>query len=921
MRKLYFYVLCLLLLPLYLFSQEKHGLEDTLTHHLQPWEAKLMETQGKIFYSTPPPTAPVRNVAEFNRMQGVLIRYPFGIPMSVIKEMADDIMVTTIVTGPSQENTVRGQYTSNGVNLSNCNFLHAPTNSYWTRDYGPWYVFDGNDDPGIVNFPYNRPRPDDDDIPIEMATFLGINLFGMDIEHTGGNYMTDGMGISSSTELVWDENPSLSHSQIDQYVLDYLGVHTYHVVPDPNNTYIDHIDCWGKFLDVDKVLIREVPPSHAQYDEIEATAAYYASQTSSYGTPFEVYRVYTPNNEPYTNSLILNNKVLVPLKGTSWDDEALQSYEEAMPGYEVVGFVYSGWQSTDALHCRTKGIADIGMLYIKHIPFLGNAPILPDYQIDAEITAHSGQSIYPDSVFVYYSLNDGPYIAISMTHVSGKDYTATIPGQPEGAKIAYYLYAADASGRRETHPFIGVADPHIFYVGQPLYPDITVMPAEINASCAAGGSTSETLTLYNNGQFLLNYQISCSVTVTEDLDFSISNSPSNYAYDYNTYTELNWTDKAVNETGTIAGWQISYTWTTDNWAYEGSFHVESPTGTSAVIASGKSNGTYTVSLDDFNGEEMNGNWKIWIQDSYGDGGHQATNITMTVSREVPVVTWLSVNPASGTVDPSDNEGISVICDASGLSEGTYEGTLTISSNDPDTPEVLVPVHFNVTSGYFIDLKVFLEGPFATLEMLNTLNYQGYLPLSQPYNVSPWNYNGSEAVTAIPNNDIIDWVLVELRDAPDAASATAATAIRTYGAFLLRNGSVRDIDGTGLPVFNQVVSQNLYAVVSHRNHLDVLSANPLILSGDTYSYDFTTASSQAYGGNLGHKELAPGIWGMRGGDGDADGQVTNGDKNDIWINQAGLTGYLSGDYNMDSDVNNGDKIDLWIPNTGQGSQVP
>ncbi|MCD4734475.1 MAG: agmatine deiminase family protein, partial [Bacteroidales bacterium] len=214
---LIFLSLCLLI---NLLSQEQQIPQnkpfDTLTHHLQPWEAKLKHLNGESFYSTPPPTAPVRNVAEFQRMQGVLIRYPFGISYAVIAEMSEDIMVTTIVTNVSQENYVRGLYQGNGVNLSNCNFLHAPTNSYWTRDYGPWFVFDGNDNPGIVNFPYNRPRPDDDDIPIEVATFLGIDLYGMDIEHTGGNYMTCGMGVSSSTDLVWDENPGLTHTQIDQ---------------------------------------------------------------------------------------------------------------------------------------------------------------------------------------------------------------------------------------------------------------------------------------------------------------------------------------------------------------------------------------------------------------------------------------------------------------------------------------------------------------------------------------------------------------------------------------------------------------------------------------------------------------------------------------------------------------------------------
>ncbi|MCD4746977.1 MAG: agmatine deiminase family protein, partial [Bacteroidales bacterium] len=350
--KKYFLQALFLVFCLFIITNNRIIAQDTnkktvykLTHHMTPEEWLRKDEIGKDFYPTDPPQGPVRQTAEFEKMQGVLIRYPFGISFSIIAEMSEDIMVTTVVTNQSQEDIVRGYYNANGVNLDSCNFIHAPSDSYWIRDYGPWFVFDGNNEPGIVNFPYNRPRPDDNDIPIEMANFLGIELYGMDIIHTGGNYMTDGMGISASTELVWDENPSLTHLQIDEMVEDYLGITTYHVVPDPNNTYIDHIDCWGKFLDVDKILIRSVPESHPQYDDIEATAAYFAAQTSSYGVPYEVYRVYTPDNQPYTNSLILNNKVLVPIMGCEWDDDALASYEEAMPGYEVLGLTGT-WEST-----------------------------------------------------------------------------------------------------------------------------------------------------------------------------------------------------------------------------------------------------------------------------------------------------------------------------------------------------------------------------------------------------------------------------------------------------------------------------------------------------------------------------------------------------------------------------------------------
>ena len=94
-------------------------------------------------------------------------------------------------------------------------------------------------------------------------------------------------------------------SYVDDIMQEYYGIDTYHVLADPNNEYIDHIDCWGKYLSPHKVLIREVPTWHAQYDEIEEVAEYFANTNTIYGEPWEVFRVYTGSNQPYTNSLIL----------------------------------------------------------------------------------------------------------------------------------------------------------------------------------------------------------------------------------------------------------------------------------------------------------------------------------------------------------------------------------------------------------------------------------------------------------------------------------------------------------------------------------------------------------------------------------------------------------------------------------------
>lgn len=476
-----FTLITFLLLSIFSFRSRAQEADPNngLKHIMTATEAAHRDRIALGFVETDPPVGAIRNVEEFGLNDGALIRYPFGIPMTIIKEMAKDAKVVTIVANSSQQTTVTTQYQSNGVNLANCSFLIAPSDSYWTRDYGPWYVTFGNNQTGIVDFPYNRPRPNDDEIPKKVATMQGIPWFGMNVIHTGGNYMTNGIDQASSTELVWEENPSQTHEQIAQKFHDYLGIENYMVAVDPNGTYIDHIDCWSKFLGPDKVLVRKVPASHPQYDEIEAAAAYFASQVSSYGWPYRVFRVYTPNDEPYTNSFILKNKVFVPTMGTTNDAGAILAYQQAMPGYQISGFLGSPstpWESTDALHCRTHEMADFGMLLISHTPLHDSIAAQPSFQVNADITAFSGELVYPDSVWIIYKVNNGTWDTLTMTNTLDNHWTASIPGQMEGSVISYYIHAEDASNRSTNHPYIGAPDAHKFVIKVSAIPDVVVSP-------------------------------------------------------------------------------------------------------------------------------------------------------------------------------------------------------------------------------------------------------------------------------------------------------------------------------------------------------------------------------------------------------------------------------------------------------------
>ena len=406
---------------------------------------------------TDPPPGLIRNIAEYERMEGVLIRYPFGISTALIAEMSEDVTVYCLVSS-SLQNSANSSMTNGGVNMENVVYITGSTDSYWTRDYGPWWVVDGNRDVSVVDFTYNRPRPNDNQAPSKMANYLDVPYFASDIVHAGGNYMTDGMGISASTDLVYVEN-SIPNSQVLQIMEDYYGIETYHVLDDPNNTYIDHIDCWGKYLSPTKVLIREVPASHAQYGEIEATATYFGNSTNEWGESWDVYRVWTPNDQPYTNSLILNEKVLVPVTGSSWDDEAIESYEEAMPGFDILPFTGS-WESTDALHCRVKGIPDLGMLQIFHNPINDSTEAIDNgYPVEVIIDDLSEAGLIEDSIKVFWKIPgmnewNSDYLYVSDVPEEPNTWSGWIPTQEEGT-IQYYIQSADSSGRIENSPLAG----------------------------------------------------------------------------------------------------------------------------------------------------------------------------------------------------------------------------------------------------------------------------------------------------------------------------------------------------------------------------------------------------------------------------------------------------------------------------------
>ncbi len=229
------------------------------------------------------------------------------------------------------------------------------------------------------------------------------------------------------------------------------------------------------------------------------------------------------------------------------------------------------------------------------------------------------------------------------------------------------------------------------------------------------------------------------------------------------------------------------------------------------------------------------------------------------------------------------------------------------------------------SGSIVDSYVVLEGSFNpfTWEMGTTLNSAGVIPTSQPYNIPPWNYNGNESVVAIPNTNIVDWVLLEIRQTTGGPeTATSQTIVSRQAAFLLNNGQVVGRDGISPVLFDEVFASNVYLVIWHRNHLGIMSNYPIAsLGGNNYYYDFSSSEDQAYGGSLGYKDVGFGMWGMATGDANGNGSIGSDDKTQLWNINTGKSGYNPADLNMNNQVNNQDKNEILLDNFGMQSQIP
>jgi agmatine/peptidylarginine deiminase len=333
-------------------------------------------TPGKNDFIPFSPSHRPRMAAEWEPAVGVLIAWPLSIPYKLVIALSEDTKLYTLIADTKSKQEAIKWFSKWGIMPDRVKFITAPQGEdiSWTRDWGPHAVFtpdgtmklvDGNyllstpmsglscgdslqfvyhDDKGKIIY-----MKKEDALPGYIGPSIDVDRVSLPFSFTGGNVISDGQRSAFSTCIITNENRyiGITDEQFFEQTRAILGIDHYMLISNFEPLGIQHIDCYMKMLDEERLFVMRPPADHPLYELYEGIVTHELSKlTNAYGRLYQILRLDTDRYHEdelaaYSNSLILNQTIYVPLFGIPQDSIAMKQWADAMPGYIIKGFEFT----------------------------------------------------------------------------------------------------------------------------------------------------------------------------------------------------------------------------------------------------------------------------------------------------------------------------------------------------------------------------------------------------------------------------------------------------------------------------------------------------------------------------------------------------------------------------------------------------
>lgn len=260
--------------------------------------------------------------------------------------------------------------------FANINFFNIPTNTSWTRDFGPIFVRNNKNNLIITDWIFNSwgnkypPFNLDDIVPQKIGKILNLPIIQTKIILEGGSIDVNGKGTLLTTSqclLNKNRNSKLTKKQIENYLKEYLGATNIlwlkeGIIGDDTDGHIDDI---ARFVNQNTIVCALEENVHDEnYQILKKNYIDLKKMKDQDGKPFKIITLPMPDpviykNQrlpaSYLNFLITNKSMLVPIFRCSKDKKILQIITDLFPQKKIIGIdcVDLIW-GLGAIHCSTQ---------------------------------------------------------------------------------------------------------------------------------------------------------------------------------------------------------------------------------------------------------------------------------------------------------------------------------------------------------------------------------------------------------------------------------------------------------------------------------------------------------------------------------------------------------------------------------------
>jgi len=415
------------------------------------------------------------------RVEKVLIRWDEDYEdyhTDIVVEISEESIVEVLAEDEDEDYEIRQELIDEGANMDNVEvtIIDDHPEDHWIRDYGPIPMIDRDSgDISYINTRHTRHEnhTNAEAFPQNYADEIDADLYDMKNNEgdwftlEGGQKFLEGSGVFYTTEYLYELNEHLGDEEVvEEWTKEWFNL----VENDEGFENISgghgphRLDLQINMLDETTVLVSEIENPEPGDEEnitemLDEIAAFFENEvTARSGEPFDVERIpmfidsHPPPTEykycAYTNSLMVNDIVLVPTFGRQdSDQEALDIYESALPDHEIIGInvedvVFEDDTVGGTVRRTTREIPKANAppsINITEFDAVENKTV----RIESEITVDAGDEGMSSAHFYYNTTEMDSFEKVEMEHVEDDVYQAELGTYEKGTEIDYFVRVED----------------------------------------------------------------------------------------------------------------------------------------------------------------------------------------------------------------------------------------------------------------------------------------------------------------------------------------------------------------------------------------------------------------------------------------------------------------------------------------------